>query len=263
MGNNIQPRDPSLLTDQDVDYEKFSCCGDEDLVFLRCFGCKHIWIECYECSTWYTDLADLNIRQQAFMTSDEQRLKCPACEREFEHAHYLSEEHCDQYLATRTQVIQAGHGTYLADKPRSEPAVARPQKRRVPYGAILGGSLGAAGWLLGMTLKALTIGQLANAVFPAIAAILVIMVGVWLLMVRMQGKRIRVWTAIQILMFASACFGMMACLALHWRDGLEPLIDPQEQYPLIVNFLAPIIIVMLMGVLMIPKFKNFLNREYL
>ncbi len=53
---DIKPPDGNLLTDRDVDYALFRCCGDEDLIFLRCPKCGHIWVECYECSNWFVDL---------------------------------------------------------------------------------------------------------------------------------------------------------------------------------------------------------------
>lgn len=33
--SGIKPTNPTLLTDLDVEYSYFDCCGDEDLVFLR------------------------------------------------------------------------------------------------------------------------------------------------------------------------------------------------------------------------------------
>ncbi len=111
---NIRPRDDSLLTDLDVNYAPFQCCGDEDLVFLRCADCGHIWVECYECSTWYVELADLSRTASSFSIDPEHRMACPSCLAVFRHACYLMEGIVDSYLPTRQQVIDAGFEHLLA-----------------------------------------------------------------------------------------------------------------------------------------------------
>ena len=104
--SEIRPRDPSLLTDQDVDYGPFQCCGDEDLVFLRCAMCGHIWVECYECSTWYVDLDDLTRRASSCFDADGQPA-CPQCGEPFADNDYLREGVVDRYLPTRAQVVRS------------------------------------------------------------------------------------------------------------------------------------------------------------
>jgi hypothetical protein len=110
----IKPRDPSLLTDEDVEYAHFRCCGDEDLVFLRCPSCGHIWVQCYECDTWYTDLQDVTKTKSAFLSSTEERVNCPHCQVPFDDYFYLMEGIVDKYLPTAQQVIEAGFSKHLA-----------------------------------------------------------------------------------------------------------------------------------------------------
>jgi len=112
--SSIKSLDPSLLTDTDVEYAHFKCCGDEDLVFLRCPACVHIWVECYECNTWYTDLNDLSKTESAFLLDATEREKCPRCRTPFEDFYYLMEGFVEKYLPTADQVIEAGHGRYLS-----------------------------------------------------------------------------------------------------------------------------------------------------
>jgi hypothetical protein len=118
--SDIKPRDSRLLTDLDVDYAPFRCCGDEDLVFLRCEHCGHIWVECYECDTWYVNLNDLSQRQNSLVSDVTQRESCPACREPFADFYYLATEYVDRYLATANQVIDAGFGRYLAPHLRKE-----------------------------------------------------------------------------------------------------------------------------------------------
>ena len=116
----IKAKDPSLLTDDDVEYSHFNCCGDEDLVFLRCPACGHIWVECFECSTWYVDLTDLGKTERAFLSRVEERLACPSCKKPFEDFYYLMENYVDNYLPTARQVIDAGSSKYLAPHLRDQ-----------------------------------------------------------------------------------------------------------------------------------------------
>ncbi|MCB9624293.1 MAG: hypothetical protein H6721_04105 [Sandaracinus sp.] len=106
MPSNLKP-----LTDQDVDYDLFHCCGDEDLVFLRCEHCGHIWVECYECSTWYVDLNDLSRQESSFLSDTDARLSCPSCHRAFAHWDHLAH---DRYFPNAQQVVEAGLERFLA-----------------------------------------------------------------------------------------------------------------------------------------------------
>jgi hypothetical protein len=110
---DIKPRDLSLLTDDDVEYAHFKCCEDEDLVFLHCSSCGHIWVLCYECETCYTDLRDLT-RTECCMS--EQVNNCPHCGKPFAELHYLTEVFVDKYLPTAQQVIDAGLAKHLREK---------------------------------------------------------------------------------------------------------------------------------------------------
>ena len=117
---DIKPQDPSLLTDDDVEYAHFKCCGDEDLVFLRCSSCGHIWVQCYECETWFTDLNDLSKTESAVLSTVAERLNCPKCKKPFEDFYHLMEGFVDKYLPTAQQVIDAGFGEHLAKYLREE-----------------------------------------------------------------------------------------------------------------------------------------------
>ncbi|WP_374582857.1 hypothetical protein [Pseudoduganella sp.] len=110
----MQPKDQLPLTDQDVEYSHFSCCGDEDLAFLRCPKCSHIWVECYECSTWYIDLNDLRKIASALPSGSGESPCCPECQVAFEDEHYLKQSHAGKYRPTAFQVVEAGLGRYLA-----------------------------------------------------------------------------------------------------------------------------------------------------
>lgn len=118
--SDIQPNNPTLLTDDDVEYANFNCCGDQDLIFLRCPACGHISVQCYECETWFINLADVRDRQSSFLSDESERLKCSHCHRPFEDFHHLMDGIVDKYLPTAEQVIDAGHGRHLASRLREK-----------------------------------------------------------------------------------------------------------------------------------------------
>ena len=122
---HITPINPELLTDSDVEYANFSCCGDEDLVLLRCPACGHLSVQCYECETWYVDLADTGRIESAYL-SDDERLACSQCAVPFEDACHLMEGVVDKYLPTAAQVIAAGYGRHLARHLREQHGVVPP-----------------------------------------------------------------------------------------------------------------------------------------
>lgn len=121
--SDIKPHSDSLLTDDDVEYVHFRCCGDEDLVFLRCPACSHIWVQCYECDNWFTDLSDLAKTESSFLSSTEERVNCPQCMKPFEDYFYLKDGIVDKYLPTAEQVIAAGYGKHLARHQREKHGV--------------------------------------------------------------------------------------------------------------------------------------------
>jgi hypothetical protein len=112
--NAVPPANPELPTGLDVDPARFHCCGDEDLVFLRCPACGHIMVFCYECDTLFPDLADPARARGLVLTSESDRVVCPACARPFEDAGFLRPENVGKYLPTAGQVRAAGFAHLLS-----------------------------------------------------------------------------------------------------------------------------------------------------
>jgi len=112
----IRPSNPDLLTDLDVEYSHFHCCGDEDLVFLRCPDCGHIMVFCYECDTLFPDLAHTETSQGLSLTSEAHRVACSVCGAEFKDRYFLRPENVERYLPTANQVREAGFGHLLSKR---------------------------------------------------------------------------------------------------------------------------------------------------
>ena len=115
----IETQNPMLLTDLDVNYEPFHCCGDEDLVFIKCPSCQHLMVFCYECDTLYPQLGNLAIHYHVFTTHEMDRLNCPHCHKPFPDFHFLRPPMVDKYLVTQDEVIEKGFVHLLAKHRRS------------------------------------------------------------------------------------------------------------------------------------------------
>ena len=125
---DIKPRDPLLLTDEDVEYAHFHCCGDEDLVFLRCPACGYVWVQCYECETWFPDLDDPTQQTSSYTSGDGAPPACPRCRVPFADRFYLKHGIVDTYLPTAQQVVRAGFGEHLSQALRARHGV--PTRKR-------------------------------------------------------------------------------------------------------------------------------------
>jgi hypothetical protein len=112
----IQPSDPNLLTDVDVNYLPFYCCGDEDLVFLKCPVCQHLMVFCYECDTLYPNLDDVSVRVRMPLTRTTDRFICPQCRQPFEDFAFLMPPQVDKYLVTAEEVVRGGYLQLLSDE---------------------------------------------------------------------------------------------------------------------------------------------------
>ncbi|MEM7454182.1 MAG: hypothetical protein AAF456_07480 [Planctomycetota bacterium] len=263
----INPSNPNCLTDKDVNYSFFSCCGDEDLVFLRCPACGHIWIECYECSIWFVDLTRRDKRESCLLTSDDHRCKCPKCDHEFEDLHYLSDENCHKYLPTVEQVALAGFARFLSEEKKNRLAArirtnAGRQGMRNTFWQIAGGTLGAMGWILGAALNLLFEGYFFDAAFTVLCSLGVAFGGLWAFRQKQAGKVVNMWVLVVGLLTGSMIFGLCAFLWLHQRGTLEPIIDPEGKYPLFLNFLAPALIGVAILVTMIPPVRKWLSAYW-
>ena len=76
----------SHVQEDNLDFSRFHCCGDEDLYPFRCARCGRLMVFCYECDTLYPDLTTL-VPGGAVNGSDATRpiFDCPQCGHSFEY----------------------------------------------------------------------------------------------------------------------------------------------------------------------------------
>jgi hypothetical protein len=117
---DIKPRNPRLLTNRDVNWDPFHCCGNEDLVFLKCPRCAHLMVFCYECDTLYPDLHDVTQQQPLRLTEITHRVVCPACLQPFDDFYFLRQPHVDKYLPTLEDIVSGGFAHLLSPERRRQ-----------------------------------------------------------------------------------------------------------------------------------------------
>jgi hypothetical protein len=101
----------NTIEEQNLDFSKFSCCGDEDLYPLWCSECHHMMVFCYECDTLYIDLKYLNKKGRDInhFEPDKAAFSCPSCGHSFEY-HFMTN---NIYKVPVEEWIKAGHDNLL------------------------------------------------------------------------------------------------------------------------------------------------------
>ena len=273
----IQPNNPDLLTDDAIDHTKILCCGNENFVFLKCPKCAYIWIECFECSTWYTDLSHLTTKQSSYLGSDEQRVQCPSCSQPFQDFFYLENGTCDEYLPTLDDIQVAGHTDFLTAElkariiekeppPKSENKSKSKKRIVIPVGAnrgtILGAGIGSASWIILLAIMLLSKGFAAGAMISLLCATAVLVVGFLIVSRATRGRLISLFHAAVLLLGASFFFGLSTLLILQSRDELEPILDENNHLHEIFNFGPALILLVLIGIVLLPPVRDYLKRFY-
>lgn len=101
------------MTEQDLDFKAFRCCGDEDLYPFRCPNDGRCMVFCYECDTLYWDLSDTSNSRHDVNHFDPDRpsFACPSCGFEFEY-HFMANP---AYRATHSSWVEEGHAALLTE----------------------------------------------------------------------------------------------------------------------------------------------------
>lgn len=104
---------PRAVAEDDLNFDPFSCCGDEDLYPFKCQRCGRVMVFCYECGTLYPDLGDLSRRDHGLNHSepDKPAFPCPGCGHEFEY--YFMRN--TRYQVNVGEWVEAGFGHLLRE----------------------------------------------------------------------------------------------------------------------------------------------------
>lgn len=100
-----------IVREENLRFQCFSCCGDEDLFPFKCPACGWVMVFCYECGTLYPDLRDTRIQNHAINHFDHAKSAfcCPNCHHEIEY--YFMKN--PAYLVSRLEWIEAGYQALL------------------------------------------------------------------------------------------------------------------------------------------------------
>jgi hypothetical protein len=101
----------SHVVERDLNFDSFSCCGNEDLYPFKCSRCGWLMVFCYECDTLYRDLRDLSLHERDInhFDPDKSIFTCPKCGHAFEY--YFMKN--PAYHVTAKEWIDAGFGHLL------------------------------------------------------------------------------------------------------------------------------------------------------
>ena len=101
-----------IVTEADLDFARFRCCGDEDLYPFGCPDCGRLMVFCYECDTLYDDLRDLTRQETEINHFDPSRpiFACPGCGRLFEYKFMQN----TKYQVTRETWVGQGFQSLLS-----------------------------------------------------------------------------------------------------------------------------------------------------
>lgn len=96
----------------DLDFDRFRCCGDEDLYPFACPECAWIMVFCYECDMLYADLNDLNDKGTEINNFETSRplFACPRCGHPFEYFFIRD----GKYKVSRERWLASGFGHLIA-----------------------------------------------------------------------------------------------------------------------------------------------------
>jgi hypothetical protein len=124
----------------------------------------------------------------------------------------------------------------------------------------LGGTLGAAGWILGASEELASAGSSTDANIVRLCAGGVFLVGgvMWLLW--LTGRRLNVLLVVEILLGASFIFGTAALGIMQSRGVLALAVDSSGKYPEWLAYSAPVAILAIMAIILIPPIRRSLRR---
>ena len=99
------------VREADLDFDKFSCCGDEDLFPYKCSRCGVPMVFCYECGTLYPTLPDTSFttHEVNHFEPTQPSHHCPRCGHAFEYSFMRNAA----YRVTHAEWRAAGLGGLL------------------------------------------------------------------------------------------------------------------------------------------------------
>lgn len=100
-----------IISEPDLMFSLFSCCGDEDLYPFRCPECGRCMVFCYECDTLYADLANLTIRGSEAINHSDPNSPIFSCRCGFQFEYRFMDN--PEYRSTEKQWLEFGAGAVL------------------------------------------------------------------------------------------------------------------------------------------------------
>ncbi|GAC1653897.1 MAG: hypothetical protein NVS4B3_17360 [Gemmatimonadaceae bacterium] len=110
--SDLDRRDPDVVTEEDLRYEVFDHCGDEELYALQCPECEEVFVFCAGCDSVIPDLTHPRSVEGAHRTRDG-RFACPRCSEPFAARDFLDDGAREDYEISRQEFVRRGFGRLL------------------------------------------------------------------------------------------------------------------------------------------------------
>jgi hypothetical protein len=129
--------------------------------------------------------------------------------------------------------------------------------------AWLGGTVGAAGWILGAADELAWAGRGTDAAYVFLCAAGVLLTGGTLWLLWLAGCRLSLLVVTEALLAASFTFGVLALWIMHKRDVVALAIDSSGRCPEELAYAAPAAVLAVMAILCCPPIRKWLQRTHL
>ena len=129
--------------------------------------------------------------------------------------------------------------------------------------SLIGGTLGAAGWILGASSELTWAGQVTEAALVLLCAVGVLLTGgaMWLLW--WWGRSLNALVVIDVLLAASFAFGVLALWIMRSRGVVAFAIDSDGNYPEWLAYAAPVVLLAFMAITWYPPIRRRLQQTKL
>jgi len=126
--------------------------------------------------------------------------------------------------------------------------------------SLIGGTLGAAGWILGASGELAWAGRVTESALVLLCAVGVLLTGgaMWLLW--RTGRSLNALVVINVLLGASIVFGVLALWIMRSRGVVAFAVDSEGNYPEWMAYAAPVALLAIMGITWFPPIRRRLQR---
>ena len=134
-------------------------------------------------------------------------------------------------------------------------------KKLWPSLGFVGGTVGAAGWILGAAQELASGGHATDATLVLLCAAGVLLTGGMMWSLWLAGNRLDLFVLVETLLGSSLVFGILSLWIMHARGVFAFAVDSSGVYSEWFAYAAPVFVFALMAVLCYPGIRRWLRRK--